>query len=392
MQNSIGQGDIEMKKTMIIFMVVLNGFLYNTLGAQTIMPVNMDGRGDQPIIQLALLLDTSNSMDGLINQAKSQLWKIVAQTAKERRNGRMPILEVALYEYGNDSLSILSGYVRQVVPFTTDLDYLSQKLFELDTNGGSEYCGKVMISAARQLDWSRDDQALKLMFIAGNEPFDQGPVDYVRAAESVMGRDIKVNTIFCGDYEEGRYSNWAHGAQITGGSYMNINSDYEQAYIYTPYDDRISQLNMSLNETYLGYGAQGEMKKEVQKTQDENAKGLNMGSLLDRAAVKSSKSYSNSEWDLVDAYAEGAVELEDMPAEALPAPMVAMDNEERRAYVVEKQEERLAIQEEIARLSEERETYLAEQTAAEPDESTLDSAMLNAIRQAAEEKGFTLEK
>jgi len=34
-------------------------------------------RGKAPTVQLALLLDTSNSMDGLIDQAKTQLWKIV---------------------------------------------------------------------------------------------------------------------------------------------------------------------------------------------------------------------------------------------------------------------------------------------------------------------------
>ncbi len=32
-------------------------------------------------IQIAILLDTSSSMDGLIEQAKSQLWKIVNQAA-----------------------------------------------------------------------------------------------------------------------------------------------------------------------------------------------------------------------------------------------------------------------------------------------------------------------
>jgi len=32
-------------------------------------------------IKVALLLDTSNSMDGLIEQAKSQLWKIVGALA-----------------------------------------------------------------------------------------------------------------------------------------------------------------------------------------------------------------------------------------------------------------------------------------------------------------------
>lgn len=35
---------------------------------------------DGPVIQLALLLDTSNSMDGLIDQARSRLWQIVNET------------------------------------------------------------------------------------------------------------------------------------------------------------------------------------------------------------------------------------------------------------------------------------------------------------------------
>lgn len=105
----------------------------------------------QPVIQLAILLDTSNSMDGLIDQAKSQLWKIVAETGKARRNGMAPRIEVALYEYGNNSLSAMSGYVRQVVSFTRDLDILSEKLFELETNGGSEHCGQAIRKANDQL-------------------------------------------------------------------------------------------------------------------------------------------------------------------------------------------------------------------------------------------------
>jgi uncharacterized protein with von Willebrand factor type A (vWA) domain len=38
-------------------------------------------------IQVALLLDTSGSMDGLLEQAKSQLWKMVNElaTSKKRR-------------------------------------------------------------------------------------------------------------------------------------------------------------------------------------------------------------------------------------------------------------------------------------------------------------------
>jgi len=36
----------------------------------------------RPVVQIALLLDTSNSMDGLIHQAQTQLWKIVNEMAR----------------------------------------------------------------------------------------------------------------------------------------------------------------------------------------------------------------------------------------------------------------------------------------------------------------------
>ena len=59
----------------------------------------------RPRVQLAILLDTSNSMDGLIAQAKTELWTIVNKLAKSKRKGLRPRLEVALYEYGNSGLS-----------------------------------------------------------------------------------------------------------------------------------------------------------------------------------------------------------------------------------------------------------------------------------------------
>ena len=51
---------------------------------------------ESPRIQIAILLDTSNSMDGLIDQARSQLWKIVNELATASKDGDEPVLEVAL--------------------------------------------------------------------------------------------------------------------------------------------------------------------------------------------------------------------------------------------------------------------------------------------------------
>jgi len=42
---------------------------------------------EPPLVQLAILLDTSNSMDGLIDQAKSQLRKIANAFAYAKGNG-----------------------------------------------------------------------------------------------------------------------------------------------------------------------------------------------------------------------------------------------------------------------------------------------------------------
>ena len=107
-------------------------------------------------VKLALLLDTSNSMDGLINQAKSQLWDIVNEFTHARCGNEVrPSLQIALYEYGNDNLSAREGYIRQVLSFSSDLDEISEKLFSLTTNGGEEFCGEVIHTSLKQLDWGK---------------------------------------------------------------------------------------------------------------------------------------------------------------------------------------------------------------------------------------------
>ena len=102
-----------------------------------------DRPADRPLMQIALLLDTSNSMDGLISQAKSQLWRIVNELASARRRGREPVIEVALFEYGNNRLNPEEQYICRVLSFTCDLDEVSERLFGLSTCGGEEYCGAV---------------------------------------------------------------------------------------------------------------------------------------------------------------------------------------------------------------------------------------------------------
>lgn len=341
-------------------------------------------------VQLAILLDTSNSMDGLIDQAKTQLWKIVNEMSRSKCKGRRTNLSVALYEYGNDGLSAMEGYVRLITHFTNDLDKISEELFSLRTNGGSEYCGTVIYEALRDLKWNKDDNNYKVIFIAGNEPFNQGDKDYRDACKSACNKDIIVNTIFCGNYNEGVQTFWKNGADIAGGKYLNIDSDCRIVHIITPYDDRLIELGQKLNSTYIAYGYEGEALKQRQSEQDDNAGKLAPSVLTERTITKGSGQYKNESWDLVDADKEG-VNIEGIPKDQLPEEMQNMTNEERKEYVNQKAKERKQIQQEINKLDQKRRDYIAKQSEENGQDNTLDAAMLKIIKEQASSKNFEFE-
>jgi hypothetical protein len=350
-----------------------------------------EDRKDQQIM-LALLLDTSNSMDGLIDQAKSQLWKIVNELAAAKcGDGSRPKIKIALYEYGNDGLPDSEGYIRQVSGLTDDLDVISEKLFALSTNGGNEYCGHVIHTSLSQLAWSTSDADLKMIFIAGNEPFTQGGVSYRIACLAAKEKDVVVNTIYCGDFDEGIRTSWKDGADLTGGSYMSIEQNRKTVYISTPFDKQIDACNERLNKTYIYYGAAGEQKKEAQATQDKNAESYGMANKVERAVSKSSHAYTNSSWDLVDAAKEDESVIASAPAAQLPAEMQGMSAAQRKDYVNKKANERSKIQQEIQELNKKRQAYIASNTPKNSEEAMLDAAMIKAIREKAKGKSLVWE-
>lgn len=359
--------------------------------AQPAPPAQPDP-GQRPLIQLALLLDTSNSMDGLINQARTQLWTIVNELAATRRDGKVPELQVALYQYGNDSLPITEGYIRQMVPFTTDLDVVSRELFALTTNGGSEYCGQVIDTCVKELDWSRRDDVYKVIFIAGNEPFTQGQTPYAEAISAARERRIVVNTIHCGGEQTGLRGMWRHGAALGGGEFFNIDQDRQIVFIKSPYDERIRELNVELNNTYIWYGDRGREAQQNQISQDAANAMLNKAAAMERAKTKAnSHVYKNADADLVDASQREGFKLDDVDEEALPEPMKTMNPQEREAYIKQKAQRRAEVQQEIQKLSQQRDAYVAEQRqkqAPMDEQDTLGEAVKRAARTQAEKHGF----
>jgi hypothetical protein len=287
-------------------------------------------------------------------------------------------------------LTSQSGFIRKVTGFTEELDQVSEALFALTTNGGEEYCGFVIQSAVNDLKWSASDNDIKAIFIAGNEPFTQGPVSYTHSIKNALQKGIVVNTIHAGDYATGAQTGWKDGAQLAHGEYMHIDQDHKIAHIEAPQDKEIARLNAELNQTYIPYGAQGAAKAKRQKEQDDRTAAESVALLAKRAESKSSGLYSNSQWDLVDAVKDGKVELDKLDSKQLPAPMVAMKPAERQEYLKEHASKREALQKNIQQLTEARNKFVTEKQRelAEKSVNTVDDAMIKAIRKQGESKHF----
>ncbi len=341
-------------------------------------------------IKIGLMLDTSSSMNGLIDQAKSQLWKIVNELAEARCDGTKPNIMIGLYEYGNSGLSAEGGYIRLVTPLTTDLDRVSQDLFSLTTNGGSEHCGQVIKKGTDELAWGNSSDDLKLIFIAGNEAFTQGPVPFREACNNAAEHGITINTIFCGNFEQGINTQWKSGADLTGGSYMSIQQNQKTTYIKSPYDDQISGLNNDLNSTYIYYGHEGKTKKMNQVKQDANSMHYGQSNSVSRIVSKSSHAYRNESWDMVDKSCQKDFDIGKIDNKYLPKNMQDMSKEEKLAYVNEQKAKRTEIKNKIKDLNVERTTFIAKKKKAlgAAAAASLDAAMLLAIKKQAKAKRF----
>jgi hypothetical protein len=343
-------------------------------------------------VQIALILDTSSSMDGLINQARSHLWKMVDDLGRMTRvvNGktRGVRIELALFEYGNQRIPERDGYIRQVLPLTSDLDKVSEQLHGLSTNGGSEHAGQAIQTAISSLAWSSDPAALRFVFLAGNESFDQGPISADVAMAAAAQKDIEVQLIHCGGAEP----TWTAAAVLAKSDLVTIDQNVVARYVPAPQDAEILRLGGELNGTYLAYGAEGQAAIARQNSADASSARLSRKVALERSQLKAKKAYRNERWDVVDAVEKDASWLEKAKDDALPAELRGKTLAEKQQLVAAKAAARARLKADIAKLEAERATFLAAEEARQGSapEKSLDVELKKASRKAAAKKGYKL--
>ena len=338
-------------------------------------------------VDLAICLDISGSMDGLINQARQNLWAVVNELATLKPT---PTLRVALLTFGCQAHDAEKGWVKVETDFTTDLDLVSQKLFALTTNGGEEYVARVVQTALRELKWSTDKQSLQLLFVAGNEAATQDPaVQAGEQAKAAIARGIVVNTIYCGNPTDELAPAWREVAKLADGQFAAIQQN-DAVVIETPFDKQLGELSVAINTTYVPYGAQRMVWAENQRAQDGNASSLNAAAAAQRCQTKAGAMYNNEQWDLVDAMKDPKFDLATVKKEDLPEALRTLSLEALKLHVAAHAQKRGELKGKVEGLGKQRDAFLQQEIGklGKDGSQRFEQAVLESVRQQAAARGF----
>jgi hypothetical protein len=353
------------------------------LAAATVLPAQ-----ETRTVDVVVVLDTSGSMENLLDATRARLWDVVNELGRMQPT---PELRVGLISFGTEKAGEEEGFIIQHLDLTGELDEVYAELMELTIGGGTELVGRALNQAVDGMSWSPAWNGLRIVFVAGNEPVDQGDEDFRVAARAARDRDIIVNALFAGNREQGIIEKWHELAQAGEGNFSAIDPAVASIQIATPQDDLLLELNHSLNTTYVPYGEKGEAGLANQIAQDSNASRLGVQSCSSRIVAKGSALYNNASWDLVDRSLQPDFDWEALPMHDLPEELHDLSDEARDAFLEARRAEREQIQAAIQQASDEREAFVQQALAERLGDAGLGQAMRRVIREQAVAKGFTCE-
>ena len=308
-------------------------------------------------VDVVFAVDTTGSMGGLIDGAKRTVFSIANHIRKADANADVRIGLVAYRDVGDE-------YVTRDFALTTDLDAVFAELSSYEAAGGGdtpEDVDAALDVALHKMRWRTG--AKKLVFVVGDAPpASRGDVPtFDVLAREAASKQIVINTIRAG-HDPDTASTFQQIAMLGGGEFSSIQQDGGVQQIATPYDDRMAELSARIDRGALIVGDEGARRAYAGKM--AAAEAAPAPAKADRASYYATKGGAGrASEDLVGGFADGTVNLDAVPAAALPSDLAGMDKPTMRAELERRASERKATQAEIATLARERDAYLAKDAA-----------------------------
>ena len=349
-----------------------------------------------PRVEIVFVLDTTGSMGGLIQGAKDTIWSIVNQVSTARPEPEIRLGLVGFRDRGD-------SYVTTITALTDDLDAVYKALTAFEAGGGGdtpESVNLALFEAVTKMEWSNDPKTYRTIFLVGDAPPKSYPDEkqHPEICKMAIEKDVVINTVQCGDMTETRPP-WQTIARAAEGRYFHVPQSGGVAVLETPFDADLARLGLELDGTTVYFG-EVKMQEEMRLRKSDAAAVSRVASAsasAERSVFQTSASGMSNflgQNELVAAVEGGQVELGALPAEQLPPEMQALDEAGRRAYVEEKSAARKKAKDEITKLSEQRQKFIAEERARQAGTDTassFDRAVGDALREQGAKKGLMFE-
>jgi Mg-chelatase subunit ChlD len=344
----------------------------------------------RPTVEVVFCLDTTGSMGGLIDAAKSKIWAICNQIAAGKPTPRLKVGLVAFRDRGDD-------YITKVFDLSEDLDAIHGHLMSFKAQGGGdipESVNQALNESVTKINWSSDKKTLKIIFLVGDAPPHMDYADDVKypvTCQLACKKDIIINTIQCGsDADCKKY--WADICKLAEGSYVQIDQKGGPIVVVkTPFDEDLGKISAELARSTVGYGARAlrdEAKKEAEKAADlPTESAAERGGFFARTGKDGVRSGAIGSYDLLDAVNSGKVKLKELKDDDLPEELRKLKTtEERDTYLKKLGERRAELNRKAADLDKKRSEFITKKQAEDGKNAARDSfdnQVLTIIRRQA---------
>lgn len=350
----------------------------------------------QPKIEVVFVIDTTGSMGGLIHAAKEKIWSIASTMASAQIT---PDIKMGLVAYRDKG----DRYVTKNVALSNDLDSMYAELMDFKADGGGdtpESVNQGLYEAVNSMQWSDDQQTYKVVFLVGDAPAHmdyQYDVKYPETIALAKKKGIVINAIQAGNNSQ-TMANWQQVAALGDGHYFQVGQTGNAVAISTPFDKKMAELSVKLDNTRLYYGNKTLRSKQEKKT--AATKKLHAFSSSESQARRAEFNSAASgkvnflgDGELVEAINERSINLSDIAKEELPASMQSMSIKEQQTLIKNKATQRDSLKNEIKVLAEKRNNFLRKKVKESGGKKdSLDTKIFNAIRRQSKAKGLVYDE
>ena len=360
-----------------------------------------------PPIDVVFCIDLSGSTNGIIEHIRNHFWHFVheMEQLEPRPNFRFGFVGYSRPSFGKDN-----AYVKVIRDLSYDNDALSNEMFLLkpQVEQGSQFVGAALMTCIKNIRWSKERDAVKIIFLAGNGFVNSDGDTYKKAYAMADGRGIIIHALYWQSYTLPReVFGWREIGGSAGGKFFSVNVAYNHTGADTGFDtQKLISLNEELNSTYLYYGKDGKTRYQMMAAQDENILEVSPRGFRYRMEYKTSERYQkkNSSWDLVDLLAKADVKKSDFDPALLPDSLQKMSDAKFYEFVTAKNETRNKVLKQMqtlldARKREEREAERKRKEELQarnepPDEikPTIDNLIMMLMTEEALKKGYSSTK